>query len=265
MIQDIKEKFNNQYFRIKPENNDVALCFKNNCILLSMDDGEIKFPFVFQVDSVGEYLFEIEGKRYFLGNTDSIDGFKYYPMTVMRNALPRFEAFAGVTAYQLNNWYKDNKYCGKCGKKMSHSVRERALVCSCGNTVYPKISPAVIVGIISNGKICLTKYNRPNSRWALVAGFNEIGETIEETVHREVMEEVGLKVKDLKYYKSQPWGLTSTLLFGFYCTVDGDEKIKLDNVELKEGKWFTPDEIDFENDGFSLTREMIDNFKTCIC
>lgn len=261
MVQDIEEEFRNKYCNLEPKNDDVALCFKGDCILMSMNGNRIEFPTVAQTESTGEYLFEIAGKRYFLGNTAYVDGYDFYSMKTIRTAVPKHNAFAAASAYHLYNWYKDNKHCGKCGAEMHHSVSERALVCKCGNTVYPKISPAVIVGIISGDKICLTKYNRPNTNWALVAGFNEIGETIEETVHREVMEEVGLKVKNLKYYKSQPWGLTSTLLFGFYCTVDDDEKIKLDDDELKEGKWFTANEIDFKDDGFSLTREMIENFR----
>ena len=76
---------------------------------------------------------------------------------------------------------------------------------ACGNTVYPKIAPAVIVGVINGDKILLTKYNgRAYKKYALIAGFTEIGETAEETVAREVMEEAGIKVKDITYYKSQP-------------------------------------------------------------
>lgn len=261
MIQDISQEFKNQFKKVTPDSNDYVVCFKGNEILLPSNDASIYYPKVSQVEKVGEFLFEIEDRRYFLGCVETLDGYDYYPLSSLRKATPQYEAFAGVVAFHLYNWYNENKFCGKCGSKMHHSDTERAKVCDCGNIVYPKICPAVIVGVISGGKICLTKYNRPNTNWALVAGFNEIGETIEQTVHREVMEEIGLKVKNLKYYKSQPWGLTSTLLMGFYCTVDGDEKIKLDNVELKDGKWSSPDEIDFENDGFSLTREMIENFK----
>lgn len=94
--------------------------------------------------------------------------------------------------------------------------------------VFPKISPAVIVAVTDNDRVLLTKYaGRTYKNYALVAGFNEAGETIEQTVRREVMEEVGLKVKNLKYYKSQPWGLSGSLLSGFFCELDGDDKITL--------------------------------------
>ena len=95
----------------------------------------------------------------------------------------------------------------------------------------------------------------------MVAGFTEIGETLEETVQREVMEEVGLKVKNIRYYKSQPWSFSSTLLCGFFCEVDGDTDITLDTEELAVGEWFDRDNIPVEDDGVSLTREMIGVFK----
>ncbi len=98
--------------------------------------------------------------------------------------------------------------------------------------------------------------------YALIAGFTEIGETLEETVQREVMEEVGLKVKNIRYYKSQPWSFSSTLLCGFFCDVDGDTDITLDTEELSVGEWFEREDIPLEDDGISLTREMIGVFKT---
>ncbi len=98
--------------------------------------------------------------------------------------------------------------------------------------------------------------------YALIAGFTEIGETLEETVQREVMEEVGLKVKNIRYYKSQPWSFSSTLLCGFFCEVGGDTEITLDTEELSVGEWFDRDNIPVEDDGVSLSREMIGVFKT---
>ena len=99
----------------------------------------------------------------------------------------------------------------------------------CGNMVYPKIAPAVIVGVIYDNKILMTKYSdREYKKYALIAGFTEIGETAEETVRREVMEEVGLHVKNIRYYKSQPWALSGSLLAGFFCELDGDDTISRD-------------------------------------
>ena len=132
----------------------------------------------------------------------------------------------------------------------------------CGHTVYPKISPAVIVGVKDGDRLLLTKYSgRAYKRYALIAGFNEIGESIEDTVRREVMEEVGLKVKNIRYYKSQPWSFSETLLMGFYCDLDGSAEIQLDTEELSEGVWMKREEIPKPVSDISLTSEMIERFR----
>lgn len=141
--------------------------------------------------------------------------------------------------------------------------KERMLLCPhCHNMVYPRISPAVIIGIINGDKILMSKYaGRPYTNYALIAGFTEIGESAEQTVAREVMEEVGLKVKNIRYYKSQPWGFSGSLLMGFFCDLHGSDEINLDKNELAEAGWFQREEIDLEDDQLSLTREMIMAFK----
>ena len=181
----------------------------------------------------------------------------------MREIMPRFIAFAGITALQLDGWYRNNRYCGHCGGLLKKDHKERMLYCEkCGSRVYPRINPAVIIAVTKGSKLLMTKYaGRTYKNYALVAGFNEAGETIEQTVRREVMEEVGLKVKNLKYYKSQPWGLSGSLLSGFFCELDGDDKITLQEDELSLGTWVKADDLDLEDDGISLTREMILKFK----
>src|SRR3712207_1903524 len=146
---------------------------------------------------------------------------------------------------------------------MEMGSKERVMICpNCGNHVYPKIVPAVIVGIRNGDKLLMTKYRgRGIGYYALVAGFMEIGETFEDTVRREVMEETGLKVKNIRYYKSQPWGIVDDILAGFWCEVDGDDTIRMDQEELKEAAWFARDEIEGQPDNLSLTNEMMMRFK----
>ena len=127
---------------------------------------------------------------------------------------------------------------------------------------YPKICPAVIIGVTDGDRILMSKYaGRTYKKYALLAGFTEIGETVEQTVARDVMEEVGLKVKNIRYYKSQPWAFSDTLLMGFYCDLDGEDKITLDQDELALAEWFKRDEIPVEPSRDSLTNEMIIRFK----
>ena len=121
---------------------------------------------------------------------------------------------------------------------------------------------AVIIGVTDGNRILMSKYaGRSYKKYALLAGFTEIGETVEETVAREVMEEVGLKVKNIRYYKSQPWAFSDTLLIGFYCDLDGDAEVTLDEEELALAEWFERDEIPVEPSRDSLTNEMIIKFK----
>ena len=261
MIQETGLLFDNHYEPYAPSPGDVAVCFRDNAVLLAERGGEISFPTVGETGGEGQYLFTVGERRYFLCRAEPFGDFSYHDVSLLRRSAPREAAFAGVTALHLYRWYRDHRFCGRCGKPMRHSDTERAMTCGCGNTVYPAIAPAVIVGVMSGDRICLTKYNRGYANWALVAGYAEIGETPEQTVAREVMEETGLAVKNIRYYRSQPWGLSGSLLLGYFCETDGGDAIRVDHDELKEARWFAADEIDFPDDGFSLTREMIARFR----
>ncbi len=133
----------------------------------------------------------------------------------------------------------------------------------CGYTCYPRIMPAVIVGVLdpATERILVTRYRGGYRHNALIAGFTEIGETMEETVAREVMEECGVKVKNVRYYKSQPWGIANDMLLGYYCELDGNGEITMDENELGFAKWLTRDELELQPDDFSLTNEMMMRFK----
>ena len=277
MIQDLKNGiYHNEYQEQNPTAGDYIIFAKGRSVLMKIESDMIEFPHFEEIISemVYIYLFQIDinGKmqKFFLGETDKLSDdllqeYYYGQQNVFRSMEPDYMAFAGVTACQLANWYASVKYCGTCGTVLVHDKKERMMRCpSCGAMHYPKISPAVIVGVIDreNNKLLLTKYaGREYKKYALIAGFAEIGETIEDTVTREVYEETGIHVKNVRYYKSQPWSFTDTLLFGFYCDLDGDGQIRLDEEELSVGEWLSPDEIPMEYDGISLTNEMIMRFK----
>lgn len=275
MIQDIGEgRFHNEYIPVPPKADSRVLVYRGREVLVGGSEEQIvyltygevtaRFP---ELKGQETYLFRIDETAYYLFREQAFDadlfpGFAWHKIEYMRTAAPREEAFAGVTGMQIAQWYKNRRFCPRCGKPMEHDTKERMMRCnSCGLTEYPKICPAVIVGVMHDDRLLLTKYaDRDFKRYALIAGFAETGETIEETVKREVMEEVGLKVKNLRYYKSQPWSFSDTLLMGFFAEVDGADKITLDETELSEGRWCTREEIP-EDDGISLTREMMRVFK----
>ncbi len=270
MIQDLKSHhFHNEYNYHTPVQGDIAFVFEGRDVLVKKYEEEIVFPkyedFAHrEVEFI--YLFTIDNEHYYLANMKeqkALEGYSFENINLLRTLKPQHVAFAAVTAYHLFNWYRTNRFCGSCGKPMVHSDKERALCCSaCGNIVYPRISPAVIVGIIDGNRLLLTRYaGREYKRFGLVAGFCEIGEAAEQTIEREVMEEVGLKVKNIRYYKSQPWGFAGDLLLGYFAEVDGSSEIKLDENELSEGVWLEREEISPIGDGISLTSEMILHFK----
>lgn len=277
VIQEIKSGiYHNEYKEQNPSSGDYIIFAKGRSVLMKKESETIVFPHFEEIlsEMVYIYLFQIDingrMQKFFLGETnklseDLLKVYDYGQQNMFRTMEPDYMAFAGVTACQLANWYASVKYCGTCGTALVHDRKERMMRCpGCNAMHYPKISPAVIVGVIDreNKKLLLTKYaGRSYKKYALIAGFAEIGETIEDTVRREVYEETGVHVKNIRYYKSQPWSFTDTLLFGFFCDLDGNGQIHIDEEELSLGEWFSPDEIPMEYDGISLTNEMIMRFK----
>lgn len=175
---------------------------------------------------------------------------------------PRHEAFAGMTAHHLYMWYRDNRFCGRCGAVMEHDKKERMMRCPlCNHMVFPKIAPAVLAAVQHEGKMLLTKYAHGDGNYALVAGFVEIGETAEECVAREVKEETGLRVKNVRYYDSQPWGFAGNLMLAYTAELDGEDTICRDASELAVAEWVAPEELTETFDYSSLTREMIRRFR----
>ena len=142
-------------------------------------------------------------------------------------------------AQHLLDWYKNSQFCGACGSKNMYSDKEGAFYCSCSkNMLYPKISPCVI-GIILNGDEILLARNKlfPEGMFSAIAGFVEASETLEQTFEREIHEEVGLKVKNIKYFGSQPWPFPNQLMIAFTCEYESGE-IVVDGEEIVEASWF---------------------------
>lgn len=295
MIQDIRpDRLLNAYQPKTPDTDSFLLSFRGNEICVQKDS-RVSFPTFGALkawcEKNGEtlpeftYLFTIApetqtrgendrpGTTYFLTDFSSLAGsaaaqssaYEYVRLSLLRPRPPKAQVFAAATAWHLSAWYRDNQYCGRCGKKLIPDRKLRMLSCpSCGNAVFPRIAPAVIVGLTDGDRILMTKYaDREYKRYALIAGFTEIGETAEETVAREVMEEVGLRVKNIRYYKSQPWGFDANLLLGYFCELDGPDRIRLDEEELATAEWIDYRDIPDDTEEISLTREMMTCFKEC--
>lgn len=272
MLQDIMPHvYHNEMSWKQPEAEDAVLHYqKKGLLYLRRTDDGVALPAVGSLQVQGKhltYLFSIDQKAYYLLEQEvplaEQDGFSYVPAVQLRELEPGPAMFAAAVGESLYRWYQSQRFCGACGTPMEKSKTERAMVCpACGNTVYPKICPAVICAVYSGDRLLLTRYRgRAFQKYALIAGFHEIGETIEDTVRREVMEEVGVRVKNLRFYKSQPWVYTDSLLMGFFAELDGPDTITLQESELSEAAWFARSELPREHSHISLTGEMIERFR----
>ena len=269
MIQDIREKYDNTYHRYDIEGGDTVLIYKGYSVLARKTGDGMEFPTAGMLDGDPEtfiYLFSVGTRRYFASLKDedvTLNGYEYTDLRALFGTdSDNTASFAAVTGMQLSNWYRIRKYCGRCGSLNEIRNEERTLVCPrCGLTEYPRISPAVIIGVTDGDSIVLTKYAEGYDKFALVAGFCEIGESFEATIKREVMEEIGLKVKNITYFDSQPWSYSDSMLAGFYCEVDGDRTIKVDGREIGYAGWYKKEDIPERRDGISLTGKMMMHFK----
>lgn len=266
MIQDIfPSKLDNSYGSFTPDEGDNILYFDEaGRLLTKVEDCCLSFT-TGAKDTPAVYLFSVDDKRYFLYTGDEpcwAKGFEYRTIRELRDSCSGKELYAAFTAFHLWKWYSDNKFCGKCGGALEYDGTERALYCpSCKSKIYPRINPAVIVGVTKGDSILITRYRRGYAHNALVAGFTEIGETLEQTVEREVMEETGVKVKNIRYYKSQPWGMAQDILIGFFCDADGECEIHIDKDELKYAEWVGRGDIVLQPNSSSLTNEMMKVFR----
>ena len=268
MIQDIApDRLDNSFAVRTPRAEDPVLLFdRDGRLYVKAQSNRISFTTGKDIPDAGAiYLFSISDTGYFLApqTTEcSLPGFEYRTVRELRELDNGRELFAAFTAYHLWKWYGDNCFCGKCGSANTHHPSQRALQCPhCGQIVYPRINPAVIVGVIKDDCLLITRYRTGFAHNALVAGFTEIGETLEQTVQREVMEETGVRVKNIQYYKSQPWGMAQDLLMGFYCDAEKDSEIHMDANELKYAEWVKREDIVLQPNDLSLTNEMMKQFK----
>ncbi len=178
--------------------------------------------------------------------------------------LPEIDINIIAKLKNLYHWHKKNQFCGGCGHSTKDKNMQLKICPHCKNEIYPHISPAMMVAIIKNDKILLANgVNWPKDFYSVLAGFVDAGETIEECVHREVKEEVGLTVKNLRYFSSQAWPFPHSLMLAFIADYDSG-KIIVDKNELTHAKWFpiqklphTPTKISIAG---KLISHVLDNY-----
>lgn len=194
-----------------------------------------------------QYLGQIDGKDSYIASISGCLNLKGYILKGLRYLYHEIGDdwyMLANRACHLSNWMKMNRHCGRCGEIMNHSSDEVAMFCTnCGNIVYPRISPAVIVAITKGEQILLAHAARFSDRiYSVIAGYVEAGETLEDCVRREVMEEVGLCVKNIKYFSSQPWPYPDSLMVAFTAEHESGN-VNVDGKEIEEANWYSKDDL----------------------
>ncbi len=287
MIHEIgPHKYHVEYQNLIPRDEDFYIGFsKENGNALVKDSEEVCLPTIGEAkklfhlpeDVEYTYLFSIDDEHYF-GTIDyspeETPGYVYkdgHPLLIRK---PRYKAFAANLGHEIIGWYERSRYCGRCGSKTVRSKKERMTYCEkCGNMIYPQICPCVIVGVRDGERLLVTKYSDKHhmvnngrtyaatTHLSLVAGYIEVGETPIQTVRREVREEVGLEVKNIRFFDAAPWPLTGSMLLGYFCDVDGDPTPKIDKSELAEVSWIERKDMEDRSHFQSLTTRLMEAFR----
>jgi NAD+ diphosphatase len=161
-------------------------------------------------------------------------------------------------AIQIVSWDETNQYCGRCGHQMETLEDERAKRCpACGFLSYPRLSPAVITAVTRGDRILLTRYAAYKVKCTRLSRFVEPGETLEECVRREILEETGVSVKNISYFGSQPWPFPNSLMIGFTAEYESGD-IRVDGKEIAEADWYSFNNLPEIPPKFSIARELID-------
>jgi len=256
-----------------PGDNNPAywFVFCSNKLLVMVEKDKTTIPYFKSLSELNitpvriQYLGTLQGRPCYSAEatteTAAPEGMEFKELRSLYEVLDEDLFLLAGKATQIVSWDQTNQYCGRCGAKMEILEGERAKICpACGLINYPRISPAAITAVIKGNKILLTHNAafRGNIH-SLIAGFVEPGETIEECVHREIFEEVGLKVKNLKYFGSQPWPFPNSLMIGFTAEYESGE-ISVDGQEITEAGWYNASQLPELPGKMSIARKIIDWF-----
>jgi NAD+ diphosphatase len=214
-----------------------------------------------------------DGVRHYLGRLEGCDcvaigladdavappGFHLAGLRSLFLRMPESRLALAARAFQIVEWDRTHRYCGRCGTATNDKEGERAKLCpACGYVAYPRVSPAMMVLVTRGSDVLLARANRfPTAMYSALAGFVEPGETIEDCIHREVREEVGIDVTGLRYFASQSWAFPHSLMIAFTAEYAGGE-LKPDPSEIADARWFGVDALPDLPSPVSIARHLID-------
>lgn len=255
---------------ILPETEeDLYFLFCKDELLVKSVDNNATIPSIKDLKNLilknVQYLGSMDGQNCFCGEISKDDiipkDMYFNKLRALSHQLPLDIFWISGRAIQMVSFNNDHQFCGRCGTLTQNLEGERAKKCfKCGLINYPRISPAIIVAVVNNGKLLLAhNTNSPKDIYSVVAGFVEAGETFEECVSREVFEETGIVVKNIKYFGNQPWPFPNSLMIGFTCEYASGE-IQVDGIEIEHAEWYSSNELPVTPKGISIATELIDWF-----
>ena len=256
---------------VRPEGAIDRACwfaFHEGRMLVTVDGEEFALPRCNHLSELGlepartQYLGLLRGEAAFSAEIIADHAPPGMVWQGLRALLGRFDELhvaVASRAAQIVEWDRTHQFCGRCGTQTVARADERARTCpNCRLSVYPRICPAIMV-LITNGREILLarKPSFVRNRFSALAGFVEAGESLEQTVAREAFEEVGVQVKNIRYFGSQSWPFPNSLMIAFVAEYAGGE-LRPDGVEIEEARWFAPDALPNVPDGISISRWLID-------
>ncbi|MBF0505863.1 MAG: NAD(+) diphosphatase [Nitrospirae bacterium] len=220
-----------------------------------LDQKIIRSHYLGALNGVNCYTAEVDG------NAADPKGMSFQELRPLVGLLDEEFFSAAGRAFQIIHWERTHQFCGRCGGRTGPKAGERARECPCcGLVIYPEISPAIIVAVVRGAEILLAQSHRfRKAFYSVLAGFVEPGETFEETVKREVREEVGIEVKNIRYFGSQPWPFPNSLMVGFMADYESGE-IRIDESEIVDAAWFTSNNLPVLPRTGTIARRLIDFF-----
>jgi NAD+ diphosphatase len=239
-------------------------------VLTEEVNGSLRIPFFPDIRELGlepenvEYIGSADGRDCYAASVKDAAGPAGYSFHKLLPAYEQMdEAWFWITgrAFHMLGWSNRTRFCSVCGSRMAAVAEERARQCSgCGARVYPRISPAVIVAVLRDDRILLARASKfATPMHSVIAGFVEPGETLEACVRREVMEEVGIEIKNIRYFGSQPWPFPDSLMIAFTAEYSSGT-LKADHNEILEAGWYGAQELPQIPGKASVARKLIDWF-----
>ena len=213
------------------------------------------------------YLGQLVGEDCFAVDFDPevrlADGFATVGLRQLLGNIEEEYFYLAGRAIQILAWDRTTRFCGACGQPTRHQNQDRSKICTaCKIPIYPRLSPSIIV-LVTRGEQVLLARNAawgPNGFYSTLAGFVELGESIEETVHREVFEEVGIRVKNLCYLGSQSWPFPNSLMLGFHAEYESGE-FEYHDEEIADAQWFSIDALPRVPARFAISRWLIEDYR----